>query len=294
MVLLFYFDVLSNFNNHFRIVQIEEAKGESCAELENESETNELEEKCDSREAIEVNDEGEKVDDNVCEANEDTAIDKAPVNHPCHLLKAEKDLLLSCTQNKEFRKRCGNLDWGKIENVFEEKADSDSIFNRKRKRLRSTSKKFLLTKNDLGDSHKNSEKEVTCSTNGSNAEVNDNNSNNELICTTNYSNDEVDLPPMGVIYEENLMADLSVSNVTHFVETLRRVGTLDALEREFVKEYGKQRMLRKKNIDNSSMLKAYRLKFPGFSRDGDTLKRCWNNWKKDSTAYKEFANNLER
>ena len=72
--------------------------------------------------------------------------DKATVDPPSHLLRAEKDLLLFCMRDKSFRKRGGNLDWDKVENVFANKADCEKIFIRDRKRLRSTIKKFIYVK----------------------------------------------------------------------------------------------------------------------------------------------------
>ena len=55
----------------------------------------------------------------------------------------------------------------------------------------------------------------------------------------------------------------------------------------------KKCLLAKKNIDNSHMLKQYKAAFPGFFRDGDILKRFWNNWKKDSTAYRQFLDSVK-
>ena len=60
---------------------------------------------------------------------------------PFQLLRAERELLNSCIQDQGFRKRGGNIDWDKIENIFEDKADGHRVFKRDRKRLRSTSNK---------------------------------------------------------------------------------------------------------------------------------------------------------
>ena len=88
--------------------------------------------------------------------------------------------------------------------------------------------------------------------------------------------------------------DLSGSSLTNFTEPKRLVGVLSELEREFVRNYGKQCVTRGKNIDSNSMLKAYKTAFPGYNRDGDILKRYWNNWKKDSPAYKDFIKSLKK
>lgn len=86
----------------------------------------------------------------------------------------------------------------------------------------------------------------------------------------------------------------NISIIAPPIEPKSRLGNLNDLEREFVKSYGKKCMLRGKNIDNSCMLKEYKSAFPGFTRDGDILKKCWINWKKDSPAYKEFVNSLNK
>ena len=72
------------------------------------------------------------------------------------------------------------------------------------------------------------------------------------------------------------------------------IGSLSELEREFVRNYCKLCIIRGENIDNNCMLKAYKTAFPGFTRNGDILKKCWVNWKKDSQAYKEFIKSLQK
>ena len=53
-------------------------------------------------------------------------------------------------------------------------------------------------------------------------------------------------------------------------------------------------MQKGRNVDNKSMLKEYKSTFPGFSRHGDALKNYWNNWKKDSSAYKVFTISIKK
>ena len=45
------------------------------------------------------------------------------------------------------------------------------------------------------------------------------------------------------------------------------------------------------NVDNDAMSEEYKSAFPGYTRDGDALKRTWINYKKDSLAYREFLRN---
>jgi hypothetical protein len=68
---------------------------------------------------------------------------------PFQLLKAERDLLTSCLRDHNYKKRGGNIDWDKIENIFEDKADGCKVFRRDRKRLRSTYKKFKIHANEV-------------------------------------------------------------------------------------------------------------------------------------------------
>lgn len=241
-------------------------------------ETTEVEVEDDPHEAIDVNVEGGDVDNRSTEANESTSV--AIVKHPSHLQTAEKELLISCTHDKAFRKRSGKLDWEKIENVFAEKANCNTIFNRKRKRLRSTSKHFNLHHKVLGSCHINAINEVTCNTNDSDVEG--------PLPTLCVSNEE---RPLDV---DNVRQDLIVSKVEHYVEPQRRLGDLDDLERNFVREHGKKCLRLGGNVDNNRMLKEYKSAFPGFSRQGDALKNYWNNWKKDSSAYKEFISSIKK
>ena len=244
----------------------------------------------------------------------------AQLNPPCHLKKAEKDLLMSCTQDQSFKKMNGNLDWDRIEQVFAIKADGYNVFKRDRKRLRSTSKYFYL-----GESHVQIGNSTTTLNSGGNE-------TSQLVTSMGVSFEEEEISACHVTYENtedmlqlitynevmNSAADQgedttqesigvvgahiggmkddnsNISIIAPTIEPKRRLGSLNDLEREFVKSYGKKCMIRGKNIDNSCMLKEYKYAFPGFTRDGDILKKCWNNWKKDSPAYKEFVNSLKK
>ena len=79
-----------------------------------------------------------------------------------------------------------------------------------------------------------------------------------------------------------------------YLKQKRLVGSLSELERVFVRNYCKQCASRGKNIVSNSMLKAYRTAFPGYNRDGDTLKKYWINWKEDSPAYKDLITSLKK
>jgi hypothetical protein len=77
---------------------------ENCADLENGSVTTEVEEREDPQ-AIEVANEERRVDDQTTDITSNTAVEKSLIVIPCHLKEAEKELLLSCTKDKYFRKR---------------------------------------------------------------------------------------------------------------------------------------------------------------------------------------------
>ena len=50
-------------------------------------------------------------------------------------------------------------------------------------------------------------------------------------------------------------------------------GTLNDLEREFVKNYGKKCLIKGNNIDSNCMLKEYKNVLAGYTRDGEMLKK---------------------
>ena len=219
---------------------------------------------------------------------------------PFQLLRAERELLNSCIQDQGFRKRGGNIDWDKIENIFEDKADGHRVFKRDRKRLRSTSNKLKVQTVGISTTNHNSSVQEllpiedimmdvmpTIDTVVEDRTIDESvrNSVSEKIIKTGED-----------LITKDFMEDtaVSVSTTSQSIEPKRRVGNLSDLEREFVKNYGKKCLTMGKNIDNNCMLKEYRTVFPDFSRDGDILKKCWNNWKKDSPAYKEFINKLNK
>ena len=241
-----------------------------------------------------------------------TLPDDAAIEQPFQLLKNEKKLLLSCLQN--CRKRGGQVDWDRVEKVFETNADDCKIFKRRKKRLQSSVKKYHSGQKGPSDSI-SSKDDTVCPTHDSDIEENlllvgvrhddsaiytDNVVENDsarvhVLNTSNSQESDTREESVETICEaDDGVLSSSVTHITQSVEQERRLGALDDDEREFVKSYGKKCMVEKKNIDNSRMLKQYKAAFPGYSRDGDVLKRCWNNWKKDSTAYKEFLNSLKK
>jgi hypothetical protein len=209
-------------------------------------------------------------------------------NAPFQLLKAERDLLSSCIGDQSFRKRSGNIDWDKIENIFEDKADGCKVFRRDRKRLRSTSNKFKVHTNKV-------------STTSHNSEVQELLPIGDMMGVTKVAVTVVEERTTNGSERESIeegKSEIEGDSITHeavsVMEPKRRVGSLNDLEREFVKDYGKKCLMKGKNIDSNCMLKEYRTVFPGFTRDGDILKKCWINWKKDSPAYRDFVNSLKK
>ena len=238
----------------------------------------------------------------------DTTVNEAPVNRPSHLLRAERELLLFCMEDKSFRKRSGNLDWDKVENVFANKADNEKIFTRDRKRLRSTSKKIHV-RDGVTEVTQVSSTITKCTAQDSETEEPDQlerdqgaySACEESVQVAGHDVVEESIPDQGsntgrdsqcVTGQSN--EALSASSPTCSTEPKRLVGILSELEREFVRNYGKQCVTRGKNIDNNCMLKAYRTAFPGYNRDGDILKKYWINWKKDSPAFKDFIKSLSK
>ena len=217
---------------------------------------------------------------------------------PFQLLKAERELLNSCIQDQGYRKRGGNIDWDKIENVFEDKADGCKVFKRDRKRLRSTSNKFKVQalKIPTTDQYSDAQELLPTEDDMEVMPTLDTVVEERTIKETERANVEEEVIETTDLITQEVVENItvSVSITSQSMEPKRRLGNLDDLEREFVKNYGKKCLTMGKNIDNNCMLKEYRTVFPGASRDGDILKKCWNNWKKDSPAYKEFINKLNK
>ena len=65
-----------------------------------------------------------------------------------------------------------------------------------------------------------------------------------------------------------------------------RNDDLDTEERDFVHTYGKDRMNEGKDVDKSALWKAYRIRFPQWSRDSDKIKKCWDNRKREDAKKK--------
>ena len=251
-----------------------------------------------------------------------TLPDETIVTQPYQLLSKEKVLLVACV--REFRKRGGQVDWDKVEEVFETNADDCHIFKRQRRRLQSSMKKLHTGLNGPTDSIRSLDDTIG-PTHDSQIEEN--------LLLVGGRQEESDIDTDDVVENESIEAINSSRNssssigssssssgsssgsssssssskagngmlsssvththITQSVEQQRKDGQLDDNEREFVKNYGKKCLLAKKNIDNSHMSKQYKAAFPGFFRDGDILKRFWNNWKKDSTAYRQFLDSVK-
>lgn len=266
-----------------------------------------------SQEVPDMNDESEPADiSNAIETkgplgvNEEIKLsrditDEDALNPPFQLLKAERDLLMSCTQDTSFRKRTGNLDWEKIEKIFVERADGCKIFQRSRKRLRSSknynAREIAVIANLQFNPDQDYAREEALSLVNSRDEEEEIDADEvalEVPATGAMADLEGEIreKPVGEMDQTVLVVSDKLPQTVHSGELKRIVGTLSDLEREYVKNYGKKCLIMGKNIDNNCMLKEYRAIFPGFFRDGDILKKCWNNWKKDSPAYKEFIKKL--
>ena len=193
----------------------------------------------------------------------DVTVEKTTVNPPSHLLRAERDLLLSCMVDKNFRKRGGTLDWEKVENVFANKADNEEIFFRDRKRLRSTSKK--ITVREIVTEVSQTTSTVTVHSTQDN-EIEERNQ----LEPVNIDDEESVMVVRHDVVEESTSVQVNApdsqgeigqsskgsSSLTHSSEPKRMIGSLSELEREFVRNYGKLCITRGKNIDNNCMLKA--------------------------------------
>ena len=230
----------------------------------------------DISEAIKEGTECEEMGDTIVSS---TLSDGPAIVQPFQLLRKEKVLLVSCI--RDYRKRGGQIDWEKVEDAFAANADNYSIFKRRRKRLQSSIKKLYPRNKDSAISSLDNNVENTITSQESDTREESVDTREESVDTREESVDTICEANDRVLYS-------GISHITEPVGDQRKLGVLDDNEREFVMEYGKKCLLEKKYIDNDRMLKQYKVAFPGFSREGDILKKYWNNWKKDSTAYKEF------
>ena len=231
--------------------------------------------------------------------------DADALHPPYQLLKTERDLLISCTQDTSFRKRSGNLDWNKIENIFVEKADGCKIFKRSRKRLRSSknynARDIVVTENlpcnpEKRIDNSESEEALPLVATRDEEEVRADQAALEVPSTGEVADLESEMreESVGEVDETEMVGSHELTHTVHIGEPKRMAGTLSDLEREFVKDYGKKCLMKGKNIDSNCMLKEYKNVFPGYTRDGEILKKCWINWKKDSPAYKDFIKSLKK
>jgi hypothetical protein len=65
---------------------------------------------------------------------------------------------------------------------------------------------------------------------------------------------------------------------------------LDPEERELVQTYGKDRMKEGYQVDKGLLWKAYREKFPQWSRNSDKIKKSWDNWKGQEAKNRQNLN----
>jgi hypothetical protein len=66
-----------------------------------------------------------------------------------------------------------------------------------------------------------------------------------------------------------------------------RDDDLDPEERDFVQTNGKDRMKEGRQVDKSSLWKAYREEFPQWSRNSG-IKKCWDNWKSEEAKKRKL------
>ena len=86
----------------------------------------------------------------------------------------------------------------------------------------------------------------------------------------------------------------SINHTTYLGDPKRRTGILSDLEREFVKDYGKKCLMEGKNVDNNCMFKEYRNVFPGYTRDGEILKKMLDKLEKRFPSLQRIYQQLKK
>ena len=186
-----------------------------------------------------------------------------------------------------------------------EKADGCKIFKRSRKRLRSSknynARDTVVPENlprnpekRIGDSE--SEEALPLVATRDEEEFCDDQAALEVPATGEMADLESEMreESVGEVDKTEMVVSHKLTRTVHIGEPKSMTGTLNDLEREFVKNYGKKCLMKGKNIDSNCILKEHKNVFPGYTRDGEILKKCWINWKKDSPAYKEFIKSLKK
>jgi hypothetical protein len=191
---------------------------------------------------------------------------------PTQLTLAEQILLERCMENN-IMKVNGKINWAAIQKEFKRVADNETVFERLKSRLESSAKwskkRKRLSRTNVRDQQLLIE------------EVVDEATSEDLPVVDVQS---VNMPQLTEV-------SAIVSQCSEIYVRKRRNGDLTHLERDFVRGYGIEMIRAGKIININELFKAYELKFTQYTRDRESLKKCWDNFKSTKT-YKDMKRNF--
>jgi hypothetical protein len=241
---------------------------------------------------------------------------------PYQLTKEEFGLLGTILKDTGILRKNGDFDWDKVHNFFNEEAikPDNNIYNRTkerligsyRKRKRASRQNSELTSatiaqvpSDIPDSVSLDVHSASHSTNLTSISATSSHEPLPLshitdspsldIHSASHSTNLTSVPATSS-HEPNLLSHTenvpprAIGPITYssrvVVPFTHRNDDLDTEERDFVHTYGKDRMNEGKDVDKSALWKAYRIRFPQWSRDSDKIKKCWDNRKREDAKKK--------
>lgn len=207
---------------------------------------------------------------------------------PAQLTNEEFNLLETITKDNSVLRETGDLNWEKVHAKFMEQAiePDNNIYNRTKDRLIRSYRKYA---------HKQKFKTIAQIpseiTESVSFDVHSAAHPTNLTSLSAISSHEPNLESHVAIVP--LMAIGPIENSSRIVVpyTVRDDDDdLDPEERDFVQTYGKDRMKEGHQVDKKLLWKAYREKFPQWSRNSEKIKRCWDNWKGEEAKKRRRLN----
>lgn len=192
---------------------------------------------------------------------------------PIHLTQEEQMLLMNCMGNANMKVN-GRINWTMIENEFKIKTNNKSIFERVRSRLESSAK---WSKKRRRLSEATVQQPII-----EEVEIDANLEDTDSL--------EINMPQVVDVPRIPLNCPISLDAGTS-VRKNRTGCDLTMLEREFVKCFGLEMRKAGRVVNMNDLFTAYELKFKEYTRDKESLKKCWDNYKA-TKGYKDITKNL--
>ena len=198
-----------------------------------------------------------------------------------HLTKEERELLQSCENDSAFRGQNGRMKWAEVAVKFASMADDVTVFPRTNKRLQSSLKSLKeITKKRITLSAPSNQTPIISTA----SEVAE-----EPLLTAPSLAAHLITSTMPPFYSNNVSQVDNTTIVSSTGTRTKRNDNLDALERLFVQDFGKNCIKHNTTVESDKLALSYHRKFPSYRRDAQTLKNCWINYRR-TPAYSRFIN----